>query len=162
MWQKLRTEILYDGLPEILGGLLCTYQHLILGVDEVSGYWWQLATAISDQGDGLTIYEQLSQGYNCSHCHITFEVVLRFLYNFIDMTVLPLVMGLGDCAQKHSLAHGTFLLQPLRLFGLLLKLTGRVVTRSLNDPTVCLFHFWVFRLYAWRINAGIGICRSLV
>jgi hypothetical protein len=92
-----------------------------LGVDKVSEYWWQLVIAISDQGDSLTICEQLSQGYNCSHCHVTFKVVLRFLYNFIDMIVLPLVMGLGDCAQKHSLAHGTVLLQPLRLFGLLLS-----------------------------------------
>jgi len=57
------------------------------------------------------------------------------------MIVLPLVMGLGDCAQKHSLGHGTVLLQPLRLFGLMLKLTGRVVTRNPNNRTVCLFHF---------------------
>jgi hypothetical protein len=41
------------------------------GADEVHGQSWQLVTAISDEGDGLTLCEQLSQGYDCTHCHDT-------------------------------------------------------------------------------------------
>jgi hypothetical protein len=35
--QNLRMQILYNGLPEILGGLLFTYPHPLLGADEGSG-----------------------------------------------------------------------------------------------------------------------------
>jgi hypothetical protein len=43
---KLRTQFLSDGSPENLGRLLYTYLHPLLGADEVSGYSWQLTTAI--------------------------------------------------------------------------------------------------------------------
>jgi hypothetical protein len=35
--QKLRTQIVYNGLPKFLGGLLHAYLHPLLGADELSG-----------------------------------------------------------------------------------------------------------------------------
>ncbi len=35
--QKLRTQIVYNGLPKFLGRLLYAYLHPLLGVDELSG-----------------------------------------------------------------------------------------------------------------------------
>jgi hypothetical protein len=35
--QKLRTQIVYNGLPEFLGRLLYAYLHPLLGADELSG-----------------------------------------------------------------------------------------------------------------------------
>jgi hypothetical protein len=58
--QKLRTQIVYNGLPKFLGRLLYAYLHPLLGADELSGWSWQLVTAIHDEGDGLTLCERLS------------------------------------------------------------------------------------------------------
>jgi hypothetical protein len=60
MWQELVKETLYDSLPKILGRLVYTYQHKPSGSDEASGQSWQLVTAICDEGDGLTLCEQIS------------------------------------------------------------------------------------------------------
>jgi hypothetical protein len=66
----------------ILGEQLDTYLHLPLGADEVSGSLRQIITAICNEGAGLTLCDQLSQGYNCTCCHVAFEVLLwRFLCN---------------------------------------------------------------------------------
>jgi hypothetical protein len=35
--QKLRTQIVYNGLPKFLGRLLYAYLHPLLGADELSG-----------------------------------------------------------------------------------------------------------------------------
>jgi hypothetical protein len=53
--QKLWMQMLYIGLPKFLGGLLYAYLHPQLGVDKVSGWSWQLITAIGDEGDELTV-----------------------------------------------------------------------------------------------------------
>ncbi len=46
----------------------------------------ELGTAIHDETDGLTLCEQLSWGYNCTHCHAIFILLLwRILCNFLDM-----------------------------------------------------------------------------
>jgi hypothetical protein len=37
MWQKLRMQILYNGILKILGQLVCAYLHPPLGADKVSG-----------------------------------------------------------------------------------------------------------------------------
>ncbi len=42
---------------QILGGLLFAYLHPPLGANEVSGYSWQLVTAICYEGDDLTLCE---------------------------------------------------------------------------------------------------------
>ncbi len=55
MWQKLRMQTLYNGLPEILGRFLYTYLHPLLGAGEVIGESWQAVTAVHDEGDGLTL-----------------------------------------------------------------------------------------------------------
>jgi hypothetical protein len=47
--------MLYNGLSRFLARLLYTNLLLSSGADEVSGYSWQLITAIGDRGDGLTI-----------------------------------------------------------------------------------------------------------
>jgi len=49
--QKLRTQIVYNGLPKFLGRLLYAYLHPLLGADELSGWAWQLITAVCDEGD---------------------------------------------------------------------------------------------------------------
>ncbi len=51
------------------------YKHLhpLLGADELSGYSWQLITTICDEGDGLSLCEQLSWRYACTHCCVTFN-----------------------------------------------------------------------------------------
>ncbi len=71
--QKVRTQIVYNGLPKFLGRLLYAYLHLLLGADELSGSSWQLITAVHDEGDGLSLCEQLSWGYDCTHCPVTFN-----------------------------------------------------------------------------------------
>jgi hypothetical protein len=46
----------------------------------------ELGTAIHDETDGLTLCEWLSWGYNCTHCHAIFILLLwRFLCNSLDM-----------------------------------------------------------------------------
>jgi hypothetical protein len=47
--------MLCNGLSRFLARLLYTNLLLPSGADEVSGYSWQLMTAIGDRGDGLTI-----------------------------------------------------------------------------------------------------------
>jgi hypothetical protein len=50
----LRTQILYNCLPEIWPILLCTYVHPQLGADEVIGFsHGQLVTASYEKGEGL-------------------------------------------------------------------------------------------------------------
>jgi hypothetical protein len=63
---------------KILPCLLHSYLHPPSGADEVSGYLWQLITAICDYGDGLTLCEQNSEGYDCTHCCITCNMLWRF------------------------------------------------------------------------------------
>jgi hypothetical protein len=53
MRQKIRMQMLYDGLPKILGGLSYAYHHILLGADGISGKSWQLQY----DGDGLTLCE---------------------------------------------------------------------------------------------------------
>jgi hypothetical protein len=36
---------------------------------------WQLITAICDAGDGLTLCEQLSEGYGFAHCFRDFSAM---------------------------------------------------------------------------------------
>jgi hypothetical protein len=50
----------YNGLPKFLGRLLYASLHALLGADELSGYSWQLVTAVRDEGDGLSLSERLS------------------------------------------------------------------------------------------------------
>jgi hypothetical protein len=50
----------YNGLPKFLGRLLYAYLHPLLGADELSGYSWQLDTAVRDEGEGLSLCERLS------------------------------------------------------------------------------------------------------
>jgi hypothetical protein len=70
----------------MLGKQLDTYLHLPLGADEVSGSLRQIITAICNEGASLTLCDQLSQGYNCTCCHVTFEVLLwRFLCYNLDI-----------------------------------------------------------------------------
>jgi hypothetical protein len=59
-------------LPEILGGLLWTYMHRLLGADEVSGESWQLVNAIHDESDGLILCEWHSLGYGCTQSCVSF------------------------------------------------------------------------------------------
>ncbi len=42
---------MYNGLPKFLGRLLYAYLHPLLGADELSGWAWQLITAVCDEGD---------------------------------------------------------------------------------------------------------------
>ncbi len=58
---------------------------------------WELMKSMGSHGslitdicdakcDGLTLCEQLLEGYDCTHCYVTFEVLsLRFLCRFIDI-----------------------------------------------------------------------------
>jgi hypothetical protein len=41
------------------------------GNDQV--IWWELVTAVRDEGDGLSLCERLSWGYDCTHCRVTFN-----------------------------------------------------------------------------------------
>jgi len=50
----------YNGLSKFLGRLLYAYLHPLLGADELGGQSWQLVTAVHDEGDGLSLCEQLS------------------------------------------------------------------------------------------------------
>ncbi len=65
-------QILYIGLPEFLGGFLYTYLHPQLGADKVSGWSWQLITAIWYEGDELTVES------SCQKIMKTFIVVWMF------------------------------------------------------------------------------------
>jgi hypothetical protein len=47
-----------------------------LGVDKVSGWSWQLITAIGDEGDELTVWEQLSEGYEGFYCCVDVPTVV--------------------------------------------------------------------------------------
>ncbi len=49
-----------------------TYLQLLSGADEVSGEWWQLITAIHDEGDGLMLCDLHTQGYDCTCSHFCF------------------------------------------------------------------------------------------
>jgi len=71
--QKLRTQIVYNGLPKFLGRLLYSYLHPLLGADELSGWSWQLVTAMRDEGDGLSLCERLPWGYDRTHCRVTYN-----------------------------------------------------------------------------------------
>jgi hypothetical protein len=67
---------LCNSLPEIGGQIIVYFLHPSPGADEVSGESWQLATAAHGEGDGLTLCEQSSQGYDCTHHNIIFKVLL--------------------------------------------------------------------------------------
>ncbi len=76
MQQKLWIQILYIGLPEFLGRLLYTYLHPQLGVDKVSGWSWQLITAICDEDDELTVSELLSEDCEEFYCCVDIPTVV--------------------------------------------------------------------------------------
>ncbi len=90
--QKLRTQIVYNGSPKFLGRLLYAYLHPLLGADELRGSSWQLATAVCDEGDGLSLCEQLSWGYDLHSlsCYL-FLLLWRLLCNFIKFVALIIV-----------------------------------------------------------------------
>ncbi len=60
-------------------------------------YGWELMKSMGSHGslitdicdeecDGLTLCEQLLEGYDCTHSYVTFELLsLRFLCHFIDI-----------------------------------------------------------------------------
>lgn len=53
--KELSTEIFCKMVfVEVLCGLLYTYLHSRVGVDNASGYSWQLITAYCNESDGLT------------------------------------------------------------------------------------------------------------
>ncbi len=77
MQQKLRMQIILQKI------LLYTHHWELMKSNEKS---WQHVTAICDEGDGLTLCEQLSLCHDYMYCHVTFEVFLwRFLWNLIDL-----------------------------------------------------------------------------
>ncbi len=47
-----------------------------MGAGEVARESSQLITTVPDEGDGLALSEQLSYGYNCTHCCVTFKLLL--------------------------------------------------------------------------------------
>jgi hypothetical protein len=54
--------------PKFWVGSLFTYLHPPLGANEVSGKSWQLVNAIHDEeGNGLTLCEELLEGYDRAH-----------------------------------------------------------------------------------------------
>jgi hypothetical protein len=82
MSQKLRTLILCKSLPEFLSRLLNSCLHQLLGIDEVSGEWLQLLSAIHDEGDGLILREWHSQSYDCTHSFcVWFDSLELFLWS---------------------------------------------------------------------------------
>jgi hypothetical protein len=110
MQQKLRTQNLYKILPKfVLDCLLHSYLHPPSGVDEVSGYLWQLITAICDYGDGLTLCEQHSEGYDCAHCCVTCNMLWRFslLSDRYICRSLVLKVNSTECVVHELLLVGT-------------------------------------------------------
>jgi hypothetical protein len=67
--------------------VMYTYLHPWLGADEVMGSHGSLINDIcDDKCDGLTLCEQLLEGYDCTHGYVTFELLLLgFLCCFIDI-----------------------------------------------------------------------------
>jgi hypothetical protein len=62
---------------QICKQLLPIYYMQLQSVDKYI-YWrvwqsWQLVTAVRDEGDGLSLCERLSWGYDCTHCRVTFN-----------------------------------------------------------------------------------------
>jgi hypothetical protein len=55
----------------------------------------QLLTAICDEGDGLTLHEELSQCYDCTHCQVTSKVLLWRIFTVSYVLSLPLFFSLS-------------------------------------------------------------------
>jgi len=60
--------------------------HLLVGAGEVARESSPLITTVPDEGDGLALCEQLSYGYNLTHCCVNLQIVVVeiFLCHFID------------------------------------------------------------------------------
>jgi hypothetical protein len=68
LWEKLRKQI--------LGRLISTYLHPLLGADEVSWLTQQLIACICDEFENLILSEWLLEGYyDCTYCHVLFQSV---------------------------------------------------------------------------------------
>jgi hypothetical protein len=79
--QKLRTQILHKWFAQMLGGLLLFYTHYQeLTMKSADSSHGRLSLLFSDEGDGLTIYEQLSWGYDCTHWSCYFWIVIVEIY----------------------------------------------------------------------------------
>lgn len=63
-------------LPLSVGFIPTSYLHLLLEADEVSRDWWQLVSAICEEGDGWILCEWYLQGHSCTpFCCISFGSV---------------------------------------------------------------------------------------
>jgi hypothetical protein len=68
------------------GLIVVIHPHPPSGADEVSGYSWQLVSISCDEGNCVTLCEQLPEGCDLTNCNATFKVLLgRFLCNLLDM-----------------------------------------------------------------------------
>jgi hypothetical protein len=82
-----------------------TYLQLLSGADEVSGEWWQLITAIHDEGDGLMLCDLHTQGYDCTFVLGTIVPFKALLWNFLcDLIDMDLRMGAlqAECCVQTS------------------------------------------------------------
>jgi hypothetical protein len=87
MWQKLRIQISYHDMADTLGRLFCTYNtHCWKLMKSVVSHGSSSLLFMSEGEEHLTLCDWLSEGYNCTHCHVTFKLVLcRLLCNFMDV-----------------------------------------------------------------------------
>jgi hypothetical protein len=73
MKKKLRMQILYNCLLKILGWLVYTCLHPLLGAGGLSGDSWQLVTACHDEGD---VWYFVSECHDIAHIiYVSFGIV---------------------------------------------------------------------------------------
>ncbi len=50
------------------------YLNPLTRIDEINEESWQFGITIHDEGDGLTLYESFSQGYDYTHYYVRFKL----------------------------------------------------------------------------------------
>jgi hypothetical protein len=155
-------QILCSGLSKILDGLLYSYLHPQSVADEVTGWWWQVITAIHDGGDGLTLCEWLSQDYDLHLLLYCLQIVvleISFLIGIMSFAQsLVCFYKVGVISDSHYALTLSFLLMMYDLDAKFTTSSSRVVWVSfaLNHGLPCVGHDYqlVELSGSWSVAGG--------